>query len=90
MVGIATETLSSTLTDEEAILLRKNPAVKSVTKNIEESGDYNKRVFPHDSQYPWSQDNYGPLYIPKKGETVALNHINLCLFSRHLIKRIRT
>ena len=73
------------LTDEEAILLRKNPAVKSVTKNIEESGNYSERVFPHDSQYPWSQDNYGPLYIPKKGETVELNHQSLP-FYRHLIK----
>jgi signal peptidase I len=73
------------LTDEEAALLRNNPAVKSVNRRVEPSGRYSDKVFPHDSQYPWSQDNYGPLYIPKKGETVELNHQSLP-FYRHLIK----
>ena len=73
------------LTDEEAALLRNNPAVNSVTRKVEPNGNYNQKVSPHDSQYAWSQDNYGPLYIPKKGETVELNHESIP-FYRHLIK----
>lgn len=73
------------ITDKEANLLRKNPAVKNVTKRIQPSGNFDKRVFPHDSQHPWSQDNFGPLYIPKKGETVVLDHQSLP-FYRNLIK----
>ncbi len=39
-------------------------------------------VFPHNEQYKWSQDNFGPLWIPAKGATVALNHENLPLYER--------
>jgi|TARA_B110000305_G_scaffold239575_1_gene307750 signal peptidase I len=73
------------LTDKEAALLRKNPSVKSIIKRIESIGRYDRRVFPHDAQYPWTQDNYGPIYIPKKGETVELNHKSIP-FYKHLIK----
>ncbi|MCK5815288.1 MAG: signal peptidase I [Flavobacteriaceae bacterium] len=74
------------VTDKEADMLRNNPAVKSVTKRIAPSGIFDKRVFPHDSQYPWTQDNFGPIYIPKKGTTVALNHQSLP-FYKNLIKQ---
>jgi len=41
-------------------------------------------MFPHDPKnYPgWTQDNYGPIWIPKKGETVDINLSNLSMFSR--------
>ncbi|WP_369047572.1 signal peptidase I [Tenacibaculum sp. UWU-22] len=61
------------LTDDEAALIAKNPIVKSITKNIEPAGNYHEDLFPHDSRYRWSTDNYGPIYIPQKGATVALN-----------------
>ena len=42
------------------------------------------RVFPHDPKnHPnWSVDNYGPIWIPKKGATVDLNKENISLFQR--------
>jgi len=61
------------LTDEEATALEKNPITKSVTKHLTPSGNYDKGVFPHDPKYPWTMDNFGPIYIPKKGATVVLN-----------------
>lgn len=61
------------LTDEEAARIAKNPIVKSVTKQLRPAGFYDKAVFPHSPLYPWSSDNFGPIYIPKKGATVALN-----------------
>ncbi|OIQ37715.1 MAG: signal peptidase I [Bacteroidetes bacterium MedPE-SWsnd-G1] len=73
------------VTDEEAALVRKNPALKSITKLLEPAGNFDKRVFPHDSQYPWTQDNFGPIYIPKKGETVVLDHKSIP-FYKHLIE----
>ncbi len=39
-------------------------------------------VFPHDEHYNWSQDNFGPLWIPAKGVTIALNSDNLPLYER--------
>ena len=70
------------LTDEEAALIKNNPIVKSVVKNIEPKGTFNKDLFPHSPQYLWSQDNYGPIYIPKKGTTVPLNMNSIPFYER--------
>ncbi|MFI3259454.1 MAG: signal peptidase I [Rikenellaceae bacterium] len=42
----------------------------------------NPDIFPHDSRYEWTQDNFGPLWIPKKGETVELTLENLPIYER--------
>ncbi len=61
------------LTDEEAAALEKDPITKSVTKHITPNGNYDSSIFPHHPKYSWNMDNFGPIYIPKKGATVALN-----------------
>lgn len=61
------------LTDEEAALIAKNPIVKNIEKHLTPKGTYDKSVFPHNPRYAWSTDNFGPIYIPKKGVTVELN-----------------
>ncbi len=38
--------------------------------------------FPYSSDFQWTEDNYGPLVIPKKGETVRLRPSNLPLYRR--------
>jgi signal peptidase I len=42
------------------------------------------KLFPHDpSHFPsWSVDNYGPVWIPKKGETITISPENLALYQR--------
>jgi signal peptidase I len=40
------------------------------------------QVFPHSRDYNWSRDNFGPLKMPKAGETVELNIKNLVLYDR--------
>jgi signal peptidase I len=42
----------------------------------------NHVVFPFDSAYPWTEDNFGPLYVPEKGKTVQLTLHNLPLYER--------
>lgn len=39
-------------------------------------------LFPFDESFKWTRDNYGPLYIPAKGDSVALNAGNLPLYRR--------
>ncbi len=39
-------------------------------------------VWPYSTDYLWSRDNFGPLYIPQKGATVQLNMKNLVLYDR--------
>lgn len=39
-------------------------------------------VFPHSDTYRWTQDNFGPLWVPKKGETIDLTTENIPLYRR--------
>tara|TARA_B110000037_G_scaffold220233_2_gene287331 strand:- start:33998 stop:35812 length:1815 start_codon:yes stop_codon:yes gene_type:complete len=39
-------------------------------------------IFPNNNQYDWSEDNFGPLKIPQKGEVVELNHFTLPIYRR--------
>ncbi len=42
------------------------------------------QLFPHDQEnYPsWTVDDYGPVWIPKKGATIKLDKTNLSMFRR--------
>ena len=44
------------------------------------------QLFPYysvdDSSHNWSADNYGPIYIPKKGSSISLNADNLIRYQR--------
>jgi signal peptidase I len=39
-------------------------------------------IFPNEPSYDWSEDNFGPLWIPKAGESIALTIENLPLYRR--------
>ena len=69
------------LTEETAAKLEAMPNVASVTRyDARYTGSAD--VFPHDSRYPWTQDNFGPLWIPVKGSTIELTVDNLPLYER--------
>ena len=42
------------------------------------------KLFPHDpANFPnWSADNYGPIWIPKQGQTIEINTQNIALYKR--------
>ncbi len=44
--------------------------------------DSYKLIFPFDLRFPWTRDNFGPLWIPAKGATVSLTTDNLPLYGR--------
>ena len=60
--------------------------VISVTQNIDvwpaDYPDSELTIFPFSSAYKWTRDNYGPLWIPKKGVEVELTLENLPLYNR--------
>ncbi|GIM59371.1 signal peptidase I [Capnocytophaga canimorsus] len=74
--------LFSALTDEVAAKLKALPNVISLTKRITPKGDYNSSIFPHTPKYAWNEDNYGPVTIPAKGQTITLTSDNLPLYER--------
>ncbi len=46
--------------------------------------DYNDmgKTYPVNGYYGWTRDNYGPVWIPKKGASIALNLKNLPIYER--------
>lgn len=76
---IAQDSFYLSAASEEAVArLRKNPAIKSITKNIIQTPD--PRIFPYSKN--WSVDNFGPVHVPKEGETLKLNAETLPFYKR--------
>ena len=70
---ISTKIRKANITDEIAAKLRKDSEVDSVVKVINPKGNKGNNMFPQATNLSWNTDNYGPIYIPKKGTTVSLN-----------------
>ena len=56
--------------------------IKSVNPVLAAAGSYDAEIFPHHDRFKWNLDNFGPLMIPAKGMTIALNESNLILYRR--------
>jgi signal peptidase I len=72
-----------TLTAEQVKKVSEFPFVVkgSVIPDINPSGFGN--TFPYDTAgYKWSEDNFGPLWIPKKGASINLTPENIILYKR--------
>ena len=63
-----------------AALAKRKDVVESVELNTEIRGD--DQVYPRNAAYGWTRDNYGPLWIPKKGEKIDLNMNNIAIYER--------
>jgi len=46
------------------------------------NGGMTRPIFPNHPDYNWTADNFGPLWIPKAGETIQLNAENIPLYER--------
>jgi len=71
------------ITRDNAEKIRALPGIVSVEPiNRHTKGQYDRDIFPHDERYPWNLEYFGPLTIPKKGETVEINLETLPLYRR--------
>ncbi len=70
------------MTLEEYERFKNYPDIVQIVRLTSEKGKWDKALFPHDPHYAWSTDNYGPLYIPKKGVTVSITPESLPLYKR--------
>ena len=60
-------------------LKKHKEIVKSITLNTEaQVGD----LYPLNALTGWTRDNYGPVWIPKKGATIDLNMDNIAVYER--------
>lgn len=67
------------LTPEAKLKLQKLPNVQSIIPYVINDNS----TFPYDTaHFKWTVDNFGPLWIPKQGNTVALSASNMALYRR--------
>jgi signal peptidase I len=76
--NLGTNLLRINLTASEVETLKKIPGVVSVTKEMIDP----TIVYPYDGKFNWTIDNFGPLWIPKKGATIQLTPENILLYKR--------
>lgn len=48
----------------------------------DKAGEYDPSIFPHSPEYAWNKDHFGPLVIPAKGMTVAIDAKNIVLYEQ--------
>lgn len=75
------QVLSLTLNSEQMEKLKGMDKGISFVKKIDRNPD--AAIFPHDTKnYPWTVDNYGPIYIPEAGANIQINMTTLPLYWR--------
>jgi len=70
------------LTKDKADQVKTMPFVKSITIDEELPNNSGFQVFPYSRDYNWSRDNFGPLKMPQKGETIEITIKNLPIYER--------
>ena len=84
------------ITMEELASLNVNgymPMTKKVKEELEKRSDIvesirlntdadDKEIYPLNGHMHWTRDNYGPVWIPKKGESIDLTLDNIAIYER--------
>jgi signal peptidase I len=68
------------LTSKAKIKMAKSGLAQSIVPNI----DSDRNVWPYSDSLTWSRDNYGPIWIPSKGATLALTPKNYPIYERSI------
>lgn len=68
------------LTEKNLARIQKLGNIVDVLRHENEGG--NPDVFPQNERFDWTEDNFGPLWVPKKGVTIPLSMDNLPLYHR--------
>lgn len=55
---------------------------KLIAKIQKESEEYTEQLYPLNLNTKWNRNNYGPIWIPKKGATIKLTLDNLPIYER--------
>ena len=61
------------------VLKSRKDIVAAIAPYTEDKRDF---LYPLNGHYGWTRDNYGPIWIPKKGESVKLTLKNLPIYER--------
>lgn len=70
------------LTNEMAKKIKNFSNVEQMQKMIRPKNIRAPYIFPHNENYAWNEDQFGPLVMPREGEKIELNIKNLPLYKR--------
>ena len=71
------------LTEEEKNTLESQQFVNAVTPYAPERGQASVGIFPQNPElFPWNEDWFGPLWVPKEGVTIEVNERTLALYGK--------
>ena len=62
-----------------AALAARKDLVESISLNTDSSEE---GIYPQNGNCHWTRDNYGPVWIPKKGESIRLTMDNIAVYER--------
>lgn len=60
-------------------MMKRKDLVASIKPNIDASTE---RLYPQNKRTGWTCDNYGPIWIPKKGASIKLDINNIAIYER--------
>ena len=69
-------------TDEAIEKFKNYPDVLKVVSMNEIDSGYDESIFPNDPQYAFNNNNFGPIYIPEAGKTVAITSESIPFYKR--------
>tara|TARA_B100001758_G_scaffold247464_1_gene265376 strand:- start:14761 stop:16029 length:1269 start_codon:yes stop_codon:yes gene_type:complete len=75
-----------TLTDDSRDAIKTFSNVTKVEKKVEKEDQYSEYIFPHDQNFRWNVDNFGPITIPVAGSTINISTENISLY-KDIIER---
>jgi signal peptidase I len=82
----APNTYQMLMTAEAAQKMKANGLAKEISRSVDMPGQVQYAsfpvLFPYDEQHQWTLDNFGPIWIPKKGATLQLSKDNYAIYER--------
>ena len=73
------------LTVDEAVEIEKQAWIDSLVQRNQKIKTPNTSFFPNKIPFNWNQDNFGPIQIPARGQTITINLSNLPLYKKIIV-----
>ncbi len=70
------------ISDKSLDKLKNHTNVQWIKKDTTPKGIKDSSVFPHNKNYNWNNDFFGPVYIPKKDTTIEITKENYPIYKR--------
>jgi len=82
MVEITDYKTNLFLTESEAEIIIKSNIMDSLIRDYKTIKSNNTTFFPNDIRFNWNEDNFGPIVIPSRNQTIKLTETNLPIYKK--------